>query len=199
MRRIARRNVIGAALLVAVAVAVAGCGGSSKSSSPPTVPPLTVTSQATTAAGATTAPATTPAAPPTTTPAASSGSTTSSSGGSTGSSGVPASCLDFAGAASKVSQAFSPTGPTGTDTAKLKSYYLALADKAPSSIKSSFVTLANVIGAYLDQIKGLNLKPGQTPSADAIQKIQKATAALQTTGFQQATKKIQAWVSAGCH
>jgi hypothetical protein len=98
-----------------------------------------------------------------------------------------------------VSQAFNPTGATGLDTVKLKAYYLALAGKAPASIKASFVTLASVFVTYLDQIKGLNLKPGQAPSADAIQKLQKAAAALQTPNFRQATQKIQAWVTGGCH
>jgi len=97
-----------------------------------------------------------------------------------------------------VAQAFSANGGT-PDTAKLKAYYLALADKAPSSIKSSFVTLANVIVTYLDEIKSLNIKAGQTPSADAIQKLQKAAAKLQSSDYQQAASKIQAWVKGGCN
>jgi hypothetical protein len=197
MRRIFCRNAMSVAVLALVAVSVAGCGGNSKSSTPPTVPALTVTAAGTTTAPApTTAPATTTTTPATT---ATAPATTTPSSGSTGTSSVPASCLDFAGAASKVSQAFNPTGVTGLDTAKLKAYYLALADKAPASIKASFVVVANVLVTYLDQIKGLNFKPGQTPSADAIQKLQKAAAALQTSNFRQATVKIQAWVKSGCH
>jgi hypothetical protein len=189
---------VGALLSVAAVVAVAGCG-SSKSSAPaapsPTVTVTTTTPATPTTPSSTPGTTTTTTPPTTTTPA-----TPTTASGGTPTPAVAAKCLDFAGASAKASQAFSSalSGGGVPDTEKVKAYYAALADKAPSSIKASFVTLTNVIVTYLDEIKGLNIKPGQTPSADALLKLQKASATIRSSGFQQAAAKIGAWVKGGC-
>lgn len=174
------------AAATALALAVTACGGSKKSSAP-----------ANTTADVTTVTTTTSSSSDST---SGDTSTTTSSGDTTSSSGdVSKSCLDFASAASKLGAALSSTGSPTADSESLKTYFEGLAEKAPSDIKASFQTLADAISKYVDTIKGLDLKSGETPSAADLQKLQAAAASLGTADVQAASKKINAWVKAGCH
>lgn len=71
----------------------------------------------------------------------------------------------------------------------------ALADKAPSSIKADFQTLADTFGKYADALKGVNL---QSPSPSDIQKLQRVVGSVNTPEVQKAEKNISAWVQGGC-
>ena len=182
------RLTILAAVLAAVVIAVAGCGGSKKSSAETTTI-TTTTTTTTTATGSTGG------------TSSSSSSGTSSSGTSssgTGSAAASQRCIEFAGFAAKFADAFKSTGDVSTDSQKLKSYFQALADKAPADIKSSFKTFADAFAKYFDAIKGMNLKAGQTPSADDLAKLQSAAKELDRADVKAASQKIEAWVQGGC-
>jgi len=167
-----------AAVAAALIVAAAGCGGSSNDSS---------------SGGTTTA--TSGGADTTGT---SGGTTTVKTSSGSSSNTVAKKCLDFAGASSKISQAIAASSTGSGDTGDLKAYFAALADKAPSNLKSDFDTLATAIGKYLDALKKAGFKPGSTPSADQIAKLQAAVAPLSSADVQQASKEIQTWVNGGC-
>lgn len=172
------------AVLAAVLIAATGCGGSKKSS-----------------AGASETTTTTTTTSTTTTTTTSSDDSSSGSGSSSSGTGGGASskgCVEFAGFASKFSEAFQTTGNAATDGAKLKSYFEALADKAPSDIKSSFQTFADAFGKYFDAIKGIDLTSGKQPSPDDLAKLQSAAKELDRADVKAASAKIQAWVQKGC-
>ncbi len=114
-------------------------------------------------------------------------------------SGVSARCLDFASSASKLGQALASGASTSQNADNLKTYFNALAGKAPSDIKASFQVLADAVSKYADAIKKLDLKPGKTPSAADVQKLQASIASISTPKVTAASNKIQAWVKAGCH
>ena len=178
--------VAGATALVIVA---SGCGGSKKSSSGSNST-VTVTTVTTTTGSTTGSSSGSPST---------SGSSTTSSGSSSSGTSVSKSCLDFAGAAAKLGEALSSTGSPAENAESTKKYFEALADKAPSDIKSAFRTFADAMSKYLDTIKGVNLQTGQTPSAADLAKLQSAAAALSTPEVRAASEKINAWVKAGCH
>jgi len=167
-----------AAVAAALIVAAAGCGGGSSDSS---------------SGGTTTA-----ASGGTDTNGGTSDGMTTVKTSSGSSNTLAKSCLDFAGASSKISQAIAASSSGGGDTADLKAYFAALADKAPKNLKSDFETLATAIGKYLDALKKAGFKPGSTPTADQIQKLQTAVAPLSSADVQQASKEIQTWVNGGC-
>ena len=175
----ARLTMAGAVL--AVVLVAAGCGGSKTSSSEASPPAATST--------------TTTATTTTTTTAGSGGSSSSTSGGSGSLSG---NCVEFAGFAGKFAQAFQSSGNAAADSAKLKSYFDALADKAPSDIKSAFRTFADAFAKYYDAIKSINFEPGKTPSADDLAKLQSAAKELDKADVKRASDQIQAWVQGGC-
>jgi len=179
MRKIALGLAISAAVLAA-----AGCGGSKKSSSPPTAPSVTVTVKATA---------------PTTTAAGATTTTGSATGTGTGSgTGLTGNCVQFAGAQAKIAQAVGLAASHG-DTSAVKAYFATIASKVPSDIKPSFEVVADTVTKYLDVLKGINFKPGQTPNPADLAKAQQAAAALETPAFKQASAKVEAWVKGGCH
>jgi hypothetical protein len=187
-------------LLVSVAaallLAVTACGGSKKSSSSASsqTTPTTTTTTTSTDTGSTSDGTST-----TVTATTSSDDSSSTGSVSTGSGTVAKKCIDYAGAAGKLGQALAASGGQSLDSEGLKNYFAGLAKNAPSDIKAAFQTLAKAIGTYVDGIKGLNLKAGQTPSAADLAKVQAAVASLSKPDIQAASNKIQAWVNAGCH
>jgi len=182
------------AVAAALLLAASGCGGSKKSSAG-----ASAGSASTTTTGSASSSNGTSSSGSSSSGGSSSGAYGSGSSSSGSSSSTSKSCLNFAGAASKLGQALAAGSSASQNGEGLKTYFNALAEKAPSDIKASFQTLANAISKYVDEIKKLNLKPGKTPSAEQIQKVQAALASIGTPDVQAASNKIQAWVNAGCH
>lgn len=193
----ARLTLVGAVLSM-VLVAATGCGGSKKASSEATPPAATSTTTTTTSTTTST----------TTTTSSDNGSSSDSSSGSSSGSGssssssgngsIAAKCIEFAGFAGKFAQAFQSSGDAATDSQKLKSYFDALANKAPSDIKGAFRTFADAFAKYYDAIKSIDVKPGQTPSAADLAKLESAAKELDKADVKAASNKIQAWVQGGC-
>ncbi len=153
----------------------AGCGGGGSSSASETTAtettPLTQTTETTEATTTTEATETTE----TTETSASSGATAKD-------------CQEFAQIGAKISSAL--TG--STDVEKLKDAFAQLTAAAPDEIKDDFQTLSNYIGEIADALQGV--EPGQTPSADALAKLQ----SLDSTEATQASQNIAKWVSDNC-
>ena len=189
--------------LVAVAavllLAASGCGGSKKSSAGASAGSASTTTTGSGSSSNGTSSSGSSSSGGSSSGAYGSGSSSSGSSSTGSSSSTSKSCLNFAGAASKLGQALAAGSSASQNGESLKTYFNALAEKAPSDIKASFQTLANAISKYVDEIKKLNLKPGKTPSAEQIQKVQAALASIGTPDVQAASNKIQAWVNAGCH
>jgi len=184
------------AVATALVLAASGCGGSKKSSAGASSGSTsTVTSGGSSSSGSSSSGSSSSGS---SSSSSGSGTSTSGSSGSGTSSGISKSCLDFASSASKLGQALSSGGSTQS-AENLKTYFNELAAKAPSDIKASFQTLAEAITKYADAIKKLDLKPGKTPSATDLQKMQSAISSISTAKVRAASDKIQAWVQAGCH
>ena len=174
-------------LIAAFTLMAAGCGGSSKNSAATTE---AATTEATTTEAATTEATTTEAA---TTEAATTEATTTSA-----LSGLVASgkCKELADLQQKVQSSSTGAGG-GSDLKKTAQVVQEFADKAPSDIKGDFQTVAD----YLKKVAAVagNLKPGETPDAATIAKLQKFSTEIDTQKLSQAGQNITTWVQKNCH
>ena len=176
MVSVGRRSVSFAVLTLVLAFgfSVAGCGGGGKKSS-----------SGTTAVAATTeaAATTTEAAATTKVPDLSKFATSKN-------------CRDFAQLAVNVTKAF--TGSGGNDLQASAKAINELADKAPSDVRSDFKVVADAYGKIANALKGVDLKSGETPSADQIAKMQKLQQEIDQPKLTAAEQHISTWVQHNC-
>ncbi len=164
------------ASLGVLTLAFAGCGGDNKSASETT----TATTEATTTETTTTE------TTPTETTSTDTTATTDTSGSTDFASAK--NCQEFAQIQAKMSGAL--TGSTNVQD--LKDAFDQLTAAAPAEIKDDFQTLSDYITQVADAVG--NLKAGETPSADALAKLQ----SIDTTKATQAGQNIGAWTAKNC-
>lgn len=70
--------------------------------------------------------------------------------------------------------------------------------KAPAEIADDLEILAGAYREYADVIAGLDLKEGETPSGEDLQKIQSAIASLDDPEVQAAAERVSAWAEENC-
>lgn len=163
--------------------AFAGCGGDDNSASGDTTATETTTTEETTTETETTETETTETETETTEDT----DTTEASGDDFASS---ENCQEFAQIGAKVSGAL-----TGTvDPDQIKSAFDELAAAAPSDIKGDFETLADYMAKVADALQGVDLSSGQTPSPQALAKLQAIDAKAATA----AGTRISTWVTKNC-
>jgi hypothetical protein len=167
--------VLALTLLAVLALVAAGCGGGKKKNAAGTTTAAVTTTEATTTE-ATTTKATT---------------TTNLSGFASSKN-----CRDFASLAQKFSAAFSGS-QSGANIKKEAELFQQFADKAPSDIRADFQTVA----AYFSKVAEVagSLKPGETPDAATLAKLQKLSTQVDTAKLTQASQRITAWVQKNCH
>ena len=163
--------------VVAVALVVAGCGGSDDSSSGDTTATLTDTV----------------ATDETTTD-----ETTTEAGTTTGATDLSAftseDCLAFIGAAAAVSQAFSGT----TGDIDQSEFFAKYADRVPEDVKADLQVMADAGAAAASAYSKLDLKPGETPSAEQLQQYQADLEAIDQEEYQAAAARVGAWTEEVC-
>jgi hypothetical protein len=164
--------------VLALVVAVAGCGGSKKSTT------TTTTTTTTTAAAETTT---------TTTNAA---TTTTAAGTATGLAGLGAlgKCSALVSLAEAYAQAIAGTGG---DPAKEAGVLQDYANKAPSDIRADFQVLAAAWAKFATQYKGFSTADLTNPAN--LAKMQAALKPLESSDVQAASQHISTWVQNGCH
>ncbi len=72
------------------------------------------------------------------------------------------------------------------------------ADEVPDEIKDDVQTLASAYGAFLNELKDLDVKPGQVPSAAQIKALEKASKLVGTPEVRAASDRLSAWTTANC-
>lgn len=166
--------VILAAGLVAVA---AGCGGGGTKSS-------SSTQQQTSAA---------------TTEAA----TTSSGSGSAPAFATAKNCKDLAGLAAKIGTAMGAASGNPATALETEAQQLqALADAAPSEIRSDFQTFATAFSNYLHALEKAGFKPGEAmtsaPTAAQVAALTKAAKSFDTAKLRKAEQHLSTWATQNC-
>jgi hypothetical protein len=173
-------------LLAAFALMAAGCGGGDSNSA--------ATTEAATTEVADTEEATTEEA--TTEEATTEEATTEETTATSSSTGLASGkCQELANIGQKYSQALGGTG-SGQDLSKTADVLQEVADEAPAEIKDDFQVLADYLGKVADALGDVN--PGQTPSAEQLQKLQELGTQVDAQKLQQASQNITSWVSKNC-
>jgi len=165
-----------ATCVVVLAIGVAGCGGSDESSGDAaTTLTDTVATDETTTDEATTEDSTT-------------------TGETDLSAFTSEDCLAFIGAAAAVSQAFS--GASGD--IDQSEFFAEYADRVPEEIKADLQVMADVGAAAAAAYSKLDIKPGETPSAEQLAEYTAALEAIDQEEFQAASERVGAWTEEVC-
>jgi hypothetical protein len=167
---------IAALLIAALALVAAGCGGSSSDEAS--------ADTETTVAAETTMPEETTAT--------TDGSETSTDVDLGNLSGE---CAQFAGISSKLAQSLSGQDANMEDAAKA---FADIADQVPDEIKDDYQVIAENFSKIAEALKGVDLTSGQTPSPEALAKLQELSKTMDSAEVQQASQHIEAWVSEHC-
>ena len=171
-------------LLVPAAVigfVVAGCGGSKESAGTTTRAGGFSTVEATTEA--TTTQATTPA---TTSTAKTTPTSTLASAKD---------CKELEDLGKKFSAAFS-SAANSQDLKKQAELLKQFAERTPSDIRADFRLVADYMSKVADAVG--SVKPGQTPSAEALAKLQKLSTEIDQAKLRAASAHIAAWGQKNC-
>jgi hypothetical protein len=169
---------IAALLIAALALIAAGCGGSSSDEAS--------ADTETTVAAETTMPEETTTA-----------TTTDDSGTSTDVDlgNLSGECAQFADISSKLAQSLSGQDANMEDAAKA---FADIADQVPDEIKDDYQVIAENFAKIAEALKGVDLTSGQTPSPEALAKLQELSKTMDSAEVQQASQHIEAWVSEHC-
>jgi hypothetical protein len=152
-------------------VILAGCGGGKKSSATPATP-----------YGATTT--TAPAAGTTTNKAPSFASTKN--------------CAELLGLAAKFAQTLGATGNASTTVTDQAKAFEAMANAAPSEIRSDFKLVASAFNAYAQAWVKAGIKPGQTPTQAQMTQVVASAKAFSGPKLQAAETHLSAWGRKNC-
>jgi hypothetical protein len=175
-----------AALLIAVlALVAAGCGGSSSNEASSDTETTVATETTETMATEDTTAATDTTA------------TTDDSETSTdiGIGNLSGECAQFAGISSKLAQSLSGQDANMEDAAKA---FSEIADQVPDEIKDDYQVIAQNFAKIAEALKGVDLTSGQTPSPEALAKLQALSKTMNSAEVQQASQHIEAWVKEHC-
>ncbi len=171
------------ALVLALVAVAAGCGGNKSATG--------TTSSATTTAA-------------TTTSAASSsggGATTTASSGGTGAPSFASSknCLQLASIGAKFSQAMAAATSSGkSSVTSAAEAYQALADAAPSAIRSDLETLSGAFESFAKALEKAGYTPGKTPTAAQLAALSSASKSFTSPKLQAAEQHLVAWGKKNC-
>ena len=123
----------------------------------------------------------------------------SDSGSGSGSGAATADCIAatqaFVAASASLSQVL------GGDNKQFESSLAELnkwASSAPSALQKDLKVVAAGYTAYAKALKDAGYKPGQTPDANLIKAMEKASAALETSDFEKANANVEAWFDKEC-
>jgi hypothetical protein len=109
-------------------------------------------------------------------------------------------CLAAVGAFAALSQAVGAAG-AGGDTGNADEsaeLFRQFADKAPDEIQDDIRVLAEAYATYIEELSGLNLQAGDTPSAEQIQQLTEASEKLNTPEIQAASESFNSWATTNC-
>ena len=161
-------------LLAAFALLAAGCGGDDSDSSASGDDAAAVETEATDAADDM--------------------STADDGTADDGTASLEGECANFAGLSAKLSSAFA--GTNGVDSAA--EVFDEIADQVPEEIRDDYEVLADNFQELADALKGIDFAAGETPSPEALAKLQELSKSMDSTEVQQASQHIETWVQEHC-
>lgn len=107
-------------------------------------------------------------------------------------------CLEAIGAFSKLGQALAASGSSSDDVEESSRIFQAFADAAPDEIREDFRVLADAYADYIEVLSGLDLQPGEVPSAEQLQELQQAAESFNQPELIAASDRMSAWTTENC-
>ncbi len=104
-------------------------------------------------------------------------------------------CAELAQLGSKLSESMAGQNANLEDASK---YFDELAGQVPDEIKPDYEVLAKNFSKIAEALKGVDLQSGQTPSPEALAKLQQLASSMDSAEVRQATAHIEAWAKANC-
>jgi hypothetical protein len=86
----------------------------------------------------------------------------------------------------------------GVDPGDSLQTFQEFTDNAPGEIQDDLKVLATAYGAYIQTLNDLGLKQGETPNADQIAALSKASEPFNTSEFQTASQNWDDWIATNC-
>jgi hypothetical protein len=106
-------------------------------------------------------------------------------------------CSSLVAAAASVATAFSATGDTG-DLEDAQAQVEELADNAPAEIRDDLQVLVDAYDEFAEVLDDVDIEPGETPTAEAIQELQAAIVSIDQAEVTEAAANVNVWTSANC-
>jgi hypothetical protein len=107
-------------------------------------------------------------------------------------------CAEAVTAFVALGQAVAASGGSDESVEESSRLFQEFADKAPDEIKDDIQVLADAYAEYIAVLGDIGLQAGETPSADQIQQITQASAALSTPEVAAASENFNTWASTNC-
>lgn len=111
-------------------------------------------------------------------------------------------CAQLVTVGSKLAEAMSGVTGDTSGIEKTRTFLDGLAQDAPEELRDDFAVLADAWTAIVEAYGDLGLKPGQTPTAEMLQKLSEKGEELSKTlddpRFEQASENISAWADEHC-
>jgi hypothetical protein len=163
--------------IAVLALVAAGCGGDSSNESAADTTATTVATETTTATETT------------------STEDTSTTEGSSGDLALGGKCKEFAGISEKLSESLSGQTADLEDASKI---FDEIADQVPDEIRADYQVIAENFKKIAEALEGVDLTSGETPSPEALAKLQELSQSMNSSEVQQASRNIEAWVRENC-
>lgn len=110
-------------------------------------------------------------------------------------SGLTGNCAELAGLGSRLASAF---GGPNADVADVSRLFDELADEVPDEIKADWEVLARNFEKVAEALQGVDLTSGETPSAEALARLQELSETFDSPAMQEAAANIEAWAQENC-
>jgi hypothetical protein len=165
-------------LVLAIALAAAGCGGGSSESAATTETTTTET---------------------TTTESTSTESTSTDASGSTSGTfkWTSRDCQNLVKAFVGLSAAVGAAS-SGQDVSSDVEQFAKYVDEVPDEIQADVKTIAGAYNEFVTKLKDIGYKPGQVPTAAQIQQLQDASQSMGDPAVRAASDRLSAWTTKNC-
>jgi hypothetical protein len=106
-------------------------------------------------------------------------------------------CQALIGAYAAFSAALGSAGSGDSDLSDEAEAFRTFAEKVPDEIQDDVQVLASAYQEYAEKLAGIDLQSGAVPSADQLQQIQEASAALGPE-VTEASENLSTWTTENC-
>lgn len=107
-------------------------------------------------------------------------------------------CASLVGLSSQIAQSMSGSGSTDESLEQSRQFFDELADRAPEEIRDDFAVMSEVWTKIAEAYADLDLQSGEVPSQETLQRLAAIGNELDQAELEEASTNIEAWVNENC-